>query len=297
MYGITGERRLDEHELSWLPGYQNSRPVRIGNAAHEQLQLDVYGEVMDVLHRIRKAGIEPDPEAWKVQRALLDFLESAWKEPDEGIWEMRGPKRHYTHSKIMCWVAFDRAVRDVEEFDFEGPVDRWRACRDAIRAEVLDRGYDRDMGSFVQYYGSKVLDGSLLRIPLVGFLSATDPRMQGTIHAVQQGLVQDGFVRRYPPIPDVDSLPPGEGVFLPCSFWLVDDLALSGRREEAVRLYERLLALRNDVGLLSEEYDPGSRRLAGNFPQAFSHVAMVNTARNLSSGTRGPADEQYPSRE
>jgi GH15 family glucan-1,4-alpha-glucosidase len=293
MYSITGDRRLPEEELPWLPGYENSRPVRVGNAAQQQLQLDVYGEVMDVLHRIRQAGIQPDPESWQVQLALLEFLESAWKEPDRGIWEVRGPRRHYTHSKVMAWVAFDRAVRDAEEYGLEGPADRWRRERDAIRSEVLERGYDKDLGCFTQHYGSKILDASLLRIPLVGFLPAIDPRMRRTLAAIERGLLRDGLVERYPARPEVDSLPPGEGVFLPCSFWLADNLALTGRRDDALHLFERLLSLRNDVGLLSEEYDPGSRRLLGNFPQAFTHVALVNTARNLSEETRGPADEQH----
>jgi GH15 family glucan-1,4-alpha-glucosidase len=286
MYGPAGERRLSEYEVDWLPGYEQSAPVRIGNAAHEQYQLDVYGEVLDSLHQARHMGIVEDPEAWEVQRAMLDFLESGWKEPDEGIWEVRGARRDFVHSKVMAWVAFDRAVKGVEEFGLEGPVDRWRSCRDEVRREVLEQGFDAERNTFTQSYGSKALDASALMMPLIGFLPASDPRVIGTVDAVERTLMVDGFVMRYDSENGVDGLPPGEGAFLPCSFWLADVLGMLGRKDEARALFERLLALRNDVGLLSEEYDPTSGRLLGNFPQAFTHVSLVNTAGNLSGATR-----------
>jgi GH15 family glucan-1,4-alpha-glucosidase len=291
VYGPAGERRLLEWTVDWLPGYAGSRPVRIGNAAVSQLQLDVWGEVMDAMHTTRRMGIASAPEAWDLQVALLEFLESAWRLPDDGIWEVRGPRRHFTHSKVMAWVAFDRAVKAVHRFGCEGPVDRWRAVRRDIHEEVCREGYDPALGAFVQSYGSHELDASLLMMPLVGFLPATDPRVRGTIEAIERDLVVDGLVRRYAHdgAGTVDGLPPGEGAFLPCSFWLADDLVLLGRRADARRLFTRLLALRNDVGLLSEEYDPVARRLVGNFPQAFTHVALVNTACNLSH-PRGPAE-------
>lgn len=282
MYGPAGERRLTEVELPWLPGYEGSAPVRIGNAAAGQFQLDVYGEVMDALHGARRAGIEPEETAWELQRVLMEFLEGHWDEPDEGIWEVRGPRRHFTHSKVMAWVAFDRAVQAVERFGLEGPVERWRARRAAVHEEVCREGYDADRNAFTQYYGSTELDASLLMIPLVGFLAASDPRMAGTVEAIQRELCQDGFVLRYPTSESIDGLPSGEGAFLACTFWLVDNLALLGRYGEARKLFERLLALRNDVGLLAEEYDPVAGRLIGNFPQAFSHVGLVNSAHNLS---------------
>jgi len=291
MYGLAGERRLTELKLKWLPGYEGSSPVRIGNAAYEQFQLDVFGEVMDALHLARKVGLAPDENAWRVERALLDYLESAWREPDEGIWEVRGPRRHFTHSKVMAWVAADRMVRAVERFGLKGPVERWRRLRADIHEEVCRKGFDRDQNSFVQYYGGKALDASLLMIPLVGFLPAADPRVRGTIEAIEVHLVKDGFVARYPTTPEVDGLPPGEGAFLPCTFWLADNLELLGRHDDAVRLFERLLGLSNDVGLLSEEYDVGAGRLVGNFPQAFSHIALVNTACNLSRRP-GPAADR-----
>jgi GH15 family glucan-1,4-alpha-glucosidase len=281
VYGLGGERRLPELELGWLPGYEGAAPVRTGNAAWEQLQIDVLGELMDAAHLARDAGIEPDENAWRVQRALLEFLESVWREPDSGIWEMRGPSRHFTHSKVMAWVAVDRMVRSVESFGLDGPVDRWRALRAAIHDDVCRHGYDPHLGSFVQSYGDRALDASLLMIPLVGFLPATDPRVRGTVAAIERHLMCDGLVARYATDPSVDALPPGEGAFLACSFWLADVLALIGRRDDAVRLFEGLLALRNDVGLLSEEYDPQAKRMVGNFPQAFSHVSLVNTARYL----------------
>lgn len=288
MYGIGGERRLTELELPWLPGFAGSKPVRIGNAAHAQFQLDVFGEVLDATYQGWKIGVPMDGDAWRVERALIDYLESAWKEPDEGIWEVRGPRRNFTHSKMMAWVAMDRAVKGIEQFGLDGPLNRWRAIRDEIHREVCDRGYDPDLGSFVQFYGSKLLDASLLMMPLVGFLPPSDPRVIGTIAAVERHLSHDGFVSRYQTLPDVDGLPPGEGSFLLCSFWLVDCLELTGRHEDATNLFERLLAIRNDVGLLAEEYDPIAKRFVGNFPQAFSHVGLVNSALNLSR-RRAPA--------
>jgi GH15 family glucan-1,4-alpha-glucosidase len=285
MYGVAGERRLQEFELPWLPGYEDSRPVRVGNSASKQLQLDVYGEVVDALYSARRKGLGALDDAWSLTRKTFDWLESGWREEDEGIWEVRGPRRHFTHSKVMAWVAFDRAVKSVEKLDRDGPVDRWRALRDEIRDDVLRSGYNAELGSFVQAYGSDRLDASLLLIPLVGFLPATDPRVVGTVAAIQRDLTRDGFVERYRADHenvDVDGLPPGEGVFLPCSFWLVAVLAQQGRRDEAVELYERLLGLRNDLGLISEEYDPERKRLVGNFPQAFTHIGIVETAFTLS---------------
>ena len=293
MYGIDGTRRIAEWEVPWLPGYESSAPVRVGNAAYEQRQLDVYGEVVDAFHQCTQYGITPLPDAWELRRKLLEFLESAWDKPDEGIWEMRTEPRHFTHSKVMAWVAFDRAVHRVERIG-GGPHDRWRAIRDAIHAEVCEKGYDRARRSFVQSYGSKHLDASLLMIPLVGFLPATDERVRGTAEAIERDLIEDGLVRRYDSDPSVDSLPAGEGAFLPCSFWLADNWSLLGRHDDARALFERLLALRNDVGLLAEEYDTANRRLVGNFPQAFSHVSLVNTARNLAPGPaqEGPARDR-----
>jgi GH15 family glucan-1,4-alpha-glucosidase len=291
LYGIAGERLLPEWELPWLPGYEKSAPVRIGNAASGQFQLDVYGEVADALHCARRNGLEADENAWRVEKALVAFVESTWSEPDEGIWEVRGPRRPFTHSRVMAWVALDRAVKGVERFGLDGPVTRWRAVRDAIHADVCRHGYDAETGAFVQFYGSKHLDASLLMIPLVGFLPCEDERVRGTVRAIERHLARDGFVARYHTDPAVDGLPPGEGAFLPCSFWLADNLALLGRRAEARALFERLLAIRNDVGLLSEEYDPDAGRLLGNFPQSFSHVGLVNTARNLTEGG-GPAEHR-----
>jgi GH15 family glucan-1,4-alpha-glucosidase len=282
MYGVAGERRLTELELDWLSGYEGSRPVRIGNEASEQFQLDVYGEVLDALYQGRVHGLRAEAQPWALQRKLLEHLETAWREPDEGLWEIRGRRRHFTHSKVMCWVAFDRAVRSVEEQRLDGPVDRWRELRDEIHAEVCRRAYDPSIASFTQSYESKNLDASLLLIPLVGFLPASDERVQGTVDAIQRTLLRDGFVVRY--LTDessVDGLPPGEGVFLPCSFWLVDCLELLGRHDEAHALFERLLGVANDLGLFSEEYDPAEQRLLGNFPQAFTHLALVNSAFNL----------------
>jgi GH15 family glucan-1,4-alpha-glucosidase len=291
MYGVAGERRLPELVLDWLPGYEGSWPVRTGNDAAHQFQLDVYGEVMDCLHTARRQDVPPDDPSWAFQLALMEFLESAWKEPDQGIWETRGQRQHYTHSKVMAWVAADRAVKAVERVGRQGPVDRWRALRDEIRAEVLERGYDAGRNTFTRAYGSVDLDGSLLLLPLVGFIPASDPRMVGTVEAVRRELCDDGLVHRYLAGPDADGLPGREGAFLACSFWLADNLTLQGRHWEAQQLFERLLSIRNDVGLLSEEYDVAAGRMVGNFPQAFSHVSLINTARNLSR-SGGPADRR-----
>jgi len=293
MYGCAGERRLTELVIDWLPGYENSAPVRIGNAAVRQLQLDVYGEVMDTLHQARRVGIEGDEFSWPLQQHLLEFLETAWTEPDEGIWEVRGPRRHFTHSKVMAWVAVDRAVKDIETYGLPGDVERWKRLRTSIHEQVCRNGYDGERRSFVQYYGGKELDASLLMIPLVGFLPCDDPRVRSTIEAIERELCRDGFVFRYQTSTSghVDGLPPGEGVFLACTFWLADTYWLLGRHEEARRLFERLLELCNDVGLLSEQYDPHSGRFLGNLPQAFSHVSLINTAFNLSADV-GPAEHR-----
>jgi GH15 family glucan-1,4-alpha-glucosidase len=283
MYGVAGERRLTELELEWLQGYEHSTPVRIGNGASEQMQLDVYGELMDALYQARAHGLAADDTAWSLQRAMLQPLEELWREPDNGIWECRGDRRHFTHSKVMAWVAFDRAVRSVEEHGLTGPVDRWRSLRDEIHADVCAHGFEASLGSFTQYYGGKELDASLLLIPLVGFLPISDERVVGTVDAVERELMHDGLVLRYRTQEDgaVDGLPKGEGIFLPCSFWLVDCWELLGRHGDAHALYERLLDLRNDLGLLAEEYHPVEERLLGNFPQALTHLALVNSAFTL----------------
>ena len=288
IYGVRGERRLSEREAPWLAGYGGARPVRLGNAAHLQLQLDVYGEVLDALYGARRLGIAPDTWAWSLEKRLLDTLEGKWREPDEGIWEIRSERLPFTHSKLMCWVAFDRAIKSVEVFGLEGPSERWRGIRDEIHEEVLARAYDPARNTFTQTFDRPELDASLLMIPLVGFLPATDRRVIGTVEAIERELMAGGFVRRYrtEPAANVDGLPPGEGVFLPCSFWLVDAYTQMGRHDDALRLFERLLALRNDVGLLPEEYDPRAGRFLGNFPQAFSHLALVNSAFNLEAATR-----------
>jgi GH15 family glucan-1,4-alpha-glucosidase len=293
MYGLAGERHLMEWEIPWLPGYEQSRPVRVGNAAYDQLQLDVFGEVLDVLHHARRHGLTGNA-GWNLQKALVGYLEKAWDRPDRGIWEVRGAHQHFTHSKVMAWVALDRAIKTAELFALDGPLDRWRALREHIHGEVCIRGFNTSMNSFVQAYGSAQLDASLLQIPLVGFLPPDDPRVQGTVDAIEHRLVADGLVYRYDSELTDDGLPPGEGAFLACSFWLADNFALLGRDDDARRLFEQLLALRNDVGLLSEEYDPRARRMTGNFPQAFSHVALVDTALNLSARTesRGRPAEQ-----
>ncbi len=282
LYGVAGARRLDESVLHWLPGYRGAAPVRVGNAASGQFQLDVYGEVMDTLHLARLNGLDPEPAAWNLQLALLDFLESHWHLPDDGIWEVRGPQKHFTHSKIMAWVAFDRVIKDAERDGLSAPLERWRTIRDEIHAQVCEKGFDRARNTFVQSYESSHLDASLLMLPQVGFLPPDDPRVRGTISAIERELLVDGLVLRYSTQTGVDALPAGEGAFLPCSFWLADCYVLSGRRAEGEALFERLLALRNDVGLLSEEYDPRTRTMLGNFPQALTHMALVNTARLLS---------------
>jgi GH15 family glucan-1,4-alpha-glucosidase len=291
MYGLAGERRLSEFTLPWLAGYENSLPVRVGNAAYNQFQLDVFGEVCDALFQAGKTGLKPEVTGWNLFKHLVEFVEQAWDDPDEGIWEVRGPRRHFTHSKVMAWVALDRAVKTIERTGFDGPIDRWRKVRQAIHDRVCRDGFNERLGSFVQSFGSDLLDASLLTIPLVGFLPATDPRMIGTVAAVEKHLKRDGFIQRYDTSRSDDGLPPGEGAFLACTFWLADNYGLAGRREEAVALFERLIGLCNDVGLLAEEYDPGAGRLVGNFPQAFSHVGLVNTALNLSRGD-GPAGQR-----
>jgi GH15 family glucan-1,4-alpha-glucosidase len=292
MHGLAGERLLTESEVAWLPGYEGARPVRIGNGAFRQFQLDVYGELLDAMYQSRRIGLEPEQAAWNFEKAVLRFLETAWKESDEGIWEVRGPRRHFTHSKVMAWVAFDRAVKSVERFKVEGPVDRWRGLRDIIHREVCRNGFNRSKNAFVQYYGAKETDASLLMIPLVGFLPADDPRMKGTVDLIERELMRDSFVLRYKTATTVDGLPPGEGVFLPCSFWLADNYVMQGRQHEAEKLFRRLLGLCNDVGLISEEYDPKSDRLVGNFPQAFTHVGLINTAMNLTRQANNPAEHR-----
>jgi GH15 family glucan-1,4-alpha-glucosidase len=281
MYGIGGERRLTEWTADWLPGYENSAPVRIGNAAHDQLQLDVFGELMDTGYQARRGGLSGNEAGWAVGLAVLDHLKKIWREPDQGIWEMRGPAQHFTYSKVMAWVAFDRAIKSAETFGLEGPVDDWRKLRDEIYDEVCERGFDKKLGTFVQAYGSEHLDASLLLIPSVGFLPVTDPRIEKTIAAIEKNLIRDGYVMRYSTEEVEDALPPGEGAFLACSFWLVDVYTLQDRIADAERLFRRLVGLCNDVGLLSEQYDPGRKRLVGNFPQAFSHLALINSAYNL----------------
>ncbi len=282
MYGIDGERRLPEQELAWLPGFHASRPVRIGNGAAEQFQLDVYGEVMDAMHQARTMGMEPDDDAWALQRVLVDFVEQHWREPDEGIWEIRGPRQHFTHSKVMAWVAFDRAARAVEEHGLPGDASRFRQLADEVHREVCTAGFDDRLGTFVQYYGSSELDASLLLLPLVGFLPADDPRIVATVDAIERELSVDGLVLRYRTDgAGTDGLEGDEGAFLLCSFWLVQALAMCGETVRATELFERVLALANDVGLLSEEYDAVGGRMLGNFPQAFSHIGLVNAARSL----------------
>ncbi|WP_369187284.1 glycoside hydrolase family 15 protein [Streptomyces sp. R08] len=284
MYGVAGERRLPEFELPHLSGFGGSAPVRIGNGAVNQLQLDVYGEVMDSLWLARRAGLSPKPHMWSLQSVLLDWLRDQWKQPDEGLWEVRGGRRHFVHSKVMVWVAADRAVRTLEEYaDLSGDLEGWRELRDEVHRDVCEKGYDPERNTFTQYYGSQELDAALLLIPRFGFLPADDPRVVGTVDAVREALGHDGFVRRYDTAADtpVDGLPGDEGAFLACSFWLVDALQMTGRRKEARVLFERLVGLANDVGLLAEEYDPVAGRQLGNFPQAFSHIGLVNTALAL----------------
>jgi GH15 family glucan-1,4-alpha-glucosidase len=291
MYGLSGERRLTELELPWLDGYEGSRPVRIGNAAHAQFQLDVYGELMDALHVARTRKLGPEEDAWKLQLALLEYLEGAWDQPDEGIWEIRGERRHFTHSKVMAWVGLDRSIAAVETLGLDGPVERWRRLRARIHDDVCRRGFDAQRNAFVQYYGGTALDAALLMLPLVGFLPVDDPRVRGTVAAIRRELMVDGLVMRYSGENGVDGLPPGEGAFLVCTFWLVDNLAVAGQYGEARELFERLLELRNDVGLLAEEYDPHAGRQLGNYPQAFSHIGLINSAHNLVLA-HGPAHER-----
>jgi GH15 family glucan-1,4-alpha-glucosidase len=291
VYGLHGERRLTELELPWLPGYEKSAPVRTGNAAYQQYQLDIFGEVVNTLFQAREAGLQPaEHDHHGVALAMLEFLETGWEKPDEGIWEMRGPRRHFVHSKMMAWVAVDRLIRSAEKGGFPVEMARWKKLREAIHEQVCRQGFDADMNSFVQYYGGKYLDASVLMMPLVGFLPPDDSRVIGTVKAIETHLVKNGFVGRYTQDPAVDGLPHGEGTFLPCSFWLADNYELQGRHEDAVRMFERLLEIRNDVGLLSEEYDPVAKRQLGNFPQAFSHVGLVNTAFNLCRSSRHKSD-------
>ena len=296
MYGPAGERRLTEFEIKALKGYEGSRPVRIGNAASNQLQLDIFGEVMDAMHLALRSGIEADKAAWELEKTLIEHLETLWEQPDEGIWEVRGPRRHFTHSKVMAWVAFDRAIQISEQFmNGDGPLDRWRKVRDRIHRQVCDQAFNTTRGAFTQYYGSDDLDASVLMLPLVGFLPPDDPRVLGTVKAIEHDLLRDGFLLRYAThgrSDNVDGLPPGEGVFLPCTLWLADNYALQGRRDEALKIFQRVASLANDLGLLSEEYDHQNRRLVGNFPQAFTHVSLVNTAHHLSSAEGGPAPDR-----
>jgi GH15 family glucan-1,4-alpha-glucosidase len=289
LYGVAGERRLIEYELPWLPGYEASAPVRVGNLASRQLQLDVYGELMDALYQARRGGLTPRDSDWAFQRTLLEHVETVWTHSDEGIWETRGPSQHFTFSKVMAWVALDRGIRTAEEFDLTGPLDRWRDLRRTIHQEVCARGFDRDLGSFVRAFGSTELDASLLLLPTTGFLPVTDARVRGTIAAIERDLLVDGFVLRYNSARAEDGLPPGEGAFLACTFWLADGYVLLGRMDDARRLFENVLAIANDVGLLAEEYDPRRRRMVGNFPQAFSHVALINTAYNLAHAAKPAA--------
>jgi GH15 family glucan-1,4-alpha-glucosidase len=284
LYGVRGERRIDEYELPWLTGYERSKPVRVGNAASKQFQLDVYGEIMGSMYHADRAGIKTSEDDWRLHVGLMEFLESKWQEPDEGIWEVRGGPRQFTHSKMMAWLAFDRAVKLVEECGYaaDDNLERWKKIRDQIHREVCERGYNATKKAFTQYYGSDAMDASMLMMPFIDFLPTSDERVRGTVEAIERDLVEDGFVLRYrPQEKQVDGLPGSEGVFLPCSFWMAGCLHLMGRKEEAHELFERLLDLRNDLGLLAEEYDPKEKRQLGNFPQAFSHVALVNTAHRL----------------
>jgi GH15 family glucan-1,4-alpha-glucosidase len=290
MYGIAGERRLYEVELPWLAGYEKSIPVRVGNAAHQQTQLDVYGELLDALHQARKGGLAPEESGWELQLAILNHLEDAWKKPDEGIWEVRSGPENFVYSKVMAWVAFDRSIKSAEQFGLRCPIERWQNIRETIHKEICQKGFDKELNSFVRAYGSNEVDASLLLIPAVGFLPGDDPRVIGTVERIEKTLMKDGFVQRYNTAKASDGLPPGEGMFLACSFWLVDAYLMIGRTDDAVKLFEKLLALRNDVGLLSEEYDTKTKRLCGNFPQAFSHLALVNSASNL--GRNGRPVEQ-----
>lgn len=291
MYGLRGERRLTEWQVPWLPGYENSQPVRIGNAAHSQLQLDIFGEVMDALHQARQGGLGALEAGWAMQREFLLHLSRIWHDPDEGLWEVRSGREHFTHSKAMAWLAFDRAIRSADKFSLPGPIEEWRATREQIHADVCAHGFNPELGSFVRAYGSKELDASLLLLPAIGFLPPHDPRIVSTIAAIERRLLAHGLVLRYDSATARDGLPAGEGVFLACSFWLVDAYLMLGRRNDALQLFNHLLSLRNDVGLLSEQYEPRTQRLVGNFPQAFSHLALVNTASNLAH-YRKPAEQR-----
>ncbi|WP_116813071.1 glycoside hydrolase family 15 protein [Steroidobacter cummioxidans] len=291
MYGVAGERRLTEWEVTWLPGYEGSRPVRVGNDAHAQMQLDVFGEVMDALHQGRCGGLATHEAGWALQRELLSHLASVWQEPDYGIWEMRSKPRHFTYSKIMSWVAFDRGIKDAERYSLNGPLDQWRALRAQIHKEVCERAFNSARNTFVQSYGSTQPDASLLLIPQLGFLPATDARVLGTIAAIESSLLHNGFVHRYDTAATDDGLPPGEGTFIACSFWLADAYVMTGRIEQARALFERLLTLSNDVGLLAEEYDPATKRMLGNFPQGFSHLSLIGTALNLEHASK-PAEQR-----
>jgi GH15 family glucan-1,4-alpha-glucosidase len=286
MYGVTGKHRLPEWEVPWLDGYRGAKPVRVGNAATQQLQIDVYGEITDALHHGRHGKLDVSADGWELQKKMLEHLETIWQEPDHGIWEVRGDRQRFTYSKVMAWVAFDRAVKTIEQFKMDGPVDHWRALRSKMHEEVCRFGYNPDVGGFVQSYGSQHLDASALLIALVGFLPPEDPRVRSTVDAISKNLMRDGLVMRYDTEANIDGLPPGEGAFLPCTFWLADNLILLGRRDEARALFERMLSLRSDLGLLSEEYDVRSKRLVGNFPQALSHIALINTAYELNSQSR-----------
>ncbi|HEX3463181.1 MAG TPA: glycoside hydrolase family 15 protein [Candidatus Elarobacter sp.] len=292
LYGLRGERRLPEFEAPWLPGYADSRPVRIGNAAAEQLQLDVYGEVADVMYQAHRAGLPPDTDEWELTKAVVEAVEERWQEPDRGLWEVRGPCRPFVHSRVLAWVALDRAISAIEKFGMEGPLDRWHALRAEIHEQVCKEGYDPKRETFTQYYGSRELDAATLLIPLVGFLKPDDPRVAGTVRAIERELLVDGFVMRYThDSKETDGLPPGEGAFYACGFWLVDNYVLQGRRDDARKLFERLIGTANDVGLLSEEYDVHAKRLVGNFPQAFSHVGLINAAYNI-GGEAKPAEQR-----
>jgi len=290
MYGLAGERQLDEWEVAWLPGYEGSSPVRVGNAASDQLQLDVYGELVNALFQARRHGLAPAPYGWDLQKTLIEHLEGIWVQPDDGMWEVRGGRQHFTFSKVMAWVALDRTLRDATRFKLDGPFDRWRRVRDEIHAKICAQGFDARRNTFTQSFGSSDLDATLLLIPTMGFLPASDPRVRGTVEAIERKLLVNGLVLRYRTKTELDGLPPGEGAFLPCSFWLADNYALQKRDAEARALFERLLSLRNDVGLLAEEYDPQAKRQVGNFPQAFSHLALIGTALNLHDGR--PAQER-----
>ncbi len=291
LYGLAGERRSPEWEIPWLAGYQGAKPVRIGNAAATQLQIDVFGEVVDALYQSERGGLATAGEIWELQREIVEHLATLWDQPDESIWEVRGGSQQFTFSKVMAWVAMDRAVKGAEEHKIaDAPVEQWRALRQQMHETICQQGFHAGKNSFVQTLGGETLDASLLMIPLVGFLPATDPRMRGTVAAIERELMHAGFVRRYQTETTADGLPPGEGVFLACSFWLADNLVLQGRYDDAKELFQRLLALANDVGLLAEEYDPDTQRLLGNFPQAFSHLALINTALNLTN--YGPAHQR-----